>query len=76
MGNTEIRSMAICIQALEDAIRYYDLLAQSETTNNDGFEQCRYMYEVELSRLCALYATEEKQGNTSVALHKLLKSSC
>lgn len=75
MGNTEIRSMAICIQALEDAIRYYDLLAQSETTNNDDFEQCRYMYEVELSRLCALYTTEEKQGNTSVALQKLLKSS-
>ncbi len=74
MVNIDIRSISVCIQALEDSIRYYDLLGQSETTDSDDFEECKYMYEVELSRLCELYASEEKKGNVPVPLNKLLKS--
>ncbi len=50
------------------------MLGQSETTGSDDFEECKYMYEVELSRLCELYASEEKKGNVPVPLNKLLKS--
>ena len=74
MVNIDIRSISVCIQALEDSIRYYDLLGQSDTTDSDDFEECKYMYEVELSRLCELYKAEEKKGNAPVPLNKLLKS--
>jgi len=38
MINLDIRTISVCIQALEDAIRYYDLLSQSDLTNSDDFE--------------------------------------
>ncbi len=38
--NIDIRSISVCIQALEDAIQYYELLSQSETTNNDDYQEC------------------------------------
>ena len=59
MVNVDIRS--ICIQSLEDSIWYYDLLSQSEAADSDDFEECKYMYEAELSRLCELYSAEEKK---------------
>ena len=55
MPDIDIRTISVCIQALEDAIRYYDLLSQSETTNSDEYEECKYMYEVELSKMCEIY---------------------
>ncbi|MBJ7556154.1 hypothetical protein MSP8886_02449 [Marinomonas spartinae] len=75
MLDADIRSIFVCIQALEDAIRYYDLLAQSDTTDSDDYEECKYMYEVELSRLCEIYSKEEERGNVPVPLKKLLKNS-
>lgn len=74
MLTLDIRSISVCIQALEDAIRYYDLLAQSDTTNSDDFEECKYMYEVELSRLCEIYSAAEARGDAPVPLAKLLKA--
>ncbi|MGP9801317.1 hypothetical protein [Rheinheimera sp. NSM] len=74
MQNLDLRSVAVCIQALEDAIRYYELLAQSETTDSDDYEECKYMYEVELSRLCELYSAAEQRGEAPTPLKKLLKS--
>ncbi len=73
MVNIDIRSISVCIQALDDSIRYYDLLSQSDTVDSDDFEECKYMYEVELSRLCELYSAEEKKGNVPIPLSKLLK---
>ena len=75
MPNVDIRSLSVCIQALEDAIRYYELLAQSETTDSDDYEECRYMYEVELNRMCEIYAKEEEKGLAPVPLKKLLKNN-
>jgi hypothetical protein len=74
MVNIDIRTISVCIQSLDDSIRYYDLLSQSDTVDSDDFEECKYMYEVELSRLCELYAQEEKKGNVPIPLSKLLKS--
>lgn len=71
MFNIDIRILAVCIQALDDAIRYYDFLSQSETVDSDDFEECKYMYEVELSRLCDIYSAEERAGNVSTPLAKL-----
>ncbi|BFM05903.1 hypothetical protein [Halioxenophilus aromaticivorans] len=75
MPNIDIRSIAVCIQALEDAIRYYDFLSQSETTDNDDYEECKYMYELELSKLCETYKTEEEKGLAPIPLNKLLKNT-
>lgn len=72
--NIDIKTLAVCIQALEDAIRYYDLLSQSETTSSDDYEECKTMYEVELSRICEIYRQEEENGLAPVALGKLLKN--
>ena len=74
MPNIDIRTISVCIQALEDAIRYYDLLSQSETTDSDDYEECKYMYELELSRLCEFYSKEEEKGLTPVPLKQLLKN--
>ena len=74
MVNIDIRTISVCIQSLDDSIRYYNLLSQSDTVDSDDFEECKYMYEVELSRLCELYLQEEKKGNVPIPLSKLLKS--
>ena len=73
MPELSINSIAVCIQALEDAISYYDLLSKSQTVDPDDHEETKYMYEVELAKLSAIYATEEKKGNAPVPLAKLLK---
>jgi len=75
MPDIDIRTISVCIQALEDAIRYYDLLSQSETTNRDDYEECKYMYEVELSKMCEIYLKEEEKGLAPVPLKKLLKNA-
>ena len=75
MPNIDIRTLSVCIQALEDAIRYYDLLSQSETTDSDDYEECKYMYEVELSRICEIYSKEEEKGLVPIPLKKLLKNA-
>ena len=68
-------TIAICIQALEDATKHYNMLSQSETVDSDNFEECIYMYEVELARLCEIYRKEEEKGNTQVPLASLLKDT-
>jgi|GEM_PF-5809983 len=75
MPSLDLRTVAVCIRGLEDAIRYYDLMAQSETTDSDDYEECKYMYEVELSQLCELYSEAEKRGEAPTPLSKLLNSS-
>src|SRR5262245_24292618 len=60
-----LRSIAVCIQALQDAISYFDLLCQSPTVNPDDHEESKDMYEVELARLSKIYEAEEKKGNAT-----------
>lgn len=73
MPNIDLRSLSVCIQALEDAIRYYELLSQSETTDSSDFEECKYMYEVELAKISDIYSKEESKGLAPIPLNKLLK---
>ncbi|GAB2190601.1 hypothetical protein MAH1_22090 [Sessilibacter sp. MAH1] len=75
MPNVDIRTLAVCIQALEDATRYYELLSQSDTTDSENYEECVYMYEVELARLCEIYKKEEEKGFAPVPLNDLLKDA-
>lgn len=64
--------MAVCIQALQKAIRFNDFISQSDTVDSDNYEESSYMFELELSRLCELYKIEEKNSNVSIPLSSLL----
>lgn len=67
------RSLSVCIQALQTAIKHHDFLSQSQTVDKDDFEECSYMYELELCRLVDLYKKEEQLGNACIPLNDLLK---
>lgn len=72
MSNLSNSSLAVCIQALQKAIKFNDFLSQSATVDSDDYEESSYMYELELSRLCELYKDEEKKGNVVIPLKSLL----
>ena len=72
MAEIDSRSLAVCIQALQRAIKFNDFLSQSETVDADDHEESSYMYEHELARLIELYKREEQAGRASVPLAKLL----
>lgn len=67
------KSLAVCIQALQRAIKFNDFLSQSDTVDSDNYEEISYMFELELSRLCDIYKSEEIKGNVSIPLSLLLK---
>ncbi len=73
MPDVDIRSISVCIQALQDAIRHYEFLSQSQTVDPDDYEEAKYMYELELARMSEIYAAEEKLGKTSIPLATLLR---
>ena len=73
MPNIDEKSLSVCIQALQKAIKFNDFLSQSETVESDDYEESSYMYELELSRLCELYKSEELKGKVSTPLSRLLK---
>jgi hypothetical protein len=68
----DIRSLSVCIQALQRALRFNDFLSQSQTVDSDDHEESSYMYEQELSRLIEIYANEERLGRVNIPLSKLL----
>lgn len=72
MANIDPRSLSVCIQALQDAIRYNDFISQSETVDSDDYVESSYLYELELCRLIEIYKSEEKLGNVSIPLSQLL----
>lgn len=74
MPNLNNSSLAVCIQALQKAIKFNDFLSQSETVDSDDHEESSYMYELELNRLSALYKEEEKLGNVDIPLDRLLST--
>lgn len=61
--------------AIQDAIRHYEFLSQSQTVDPNDYEEAKNMYELELARLSEIYAAEEKGGRTSIPLAELLKNS-
>ena len=73
MPTIDEKSLAVCIQALQKAINFNDFLSQSDTVESDDYEESSYMYELELSRLCDIYKSEELKGNVSIPLSSLLK---
>jgi len=74
MASINARSLSVCIQALQTAIKHNDFLSQSNTVDKDDYEESSYMYEIELSRLVKLYKEEEQLGNTNIPLDMLLKA--
>lgn len=73
MPEIDTRSLSVCIQALQTAIRHHEFLAQSDTVDGDDYEEASYMFELELARLVKLYREEEQAGRATIALAKLLK---
>jgi hypothetical protein len=63
----------VCIQALQDAIKFADFLSQSETVSAADHDESSYMYELELSRLVKIYASEERAGRVNIPLAELLR---
>lgn len=74
MPNLNNSSLAVCIQALQKAIKFNDFLSQSDTVDSDDNEESSYMYELELNRLSSLYKEEEKLGNVDIPLQRLLST--
>lgn len=68
------KTLATCIQALQKAIRFNELVSQSDTVDGDDYEESSYMFELELSKLCDIYKEEELKGNISIPLSSLLKA--
>lgn len=75
MPSLDIHSLSVCMQALEDAVRYYDLLAKADNQDRDDYEECRLMYQQELRRLCQIYREQEQLGVATVPLKRLLKDA-
>ncbi len=73
MPEIDIRSLSVCIQALQTAIHHHEFLAQSATVDSDDYEEGSYMFELELARLVKLYQEEERAGRANIALGALLK---
>ena len=72
MAEIDIRSLAVCIQALQRAIRFHDFLNRAQAVDPDGQEDKSYMYEQELNRLVGIYKIEEQAGRALIALADLL----
>ncbi|XZZ63082.1 hypothetical protein ACJJIF_06030 [Microbulbifer sp. SSSA002] len=62
LRNFNEKSLVICIQALQTAIKFNEFLSQSETTENDNYEESSYMYELEP------YRQEEAAGSITIPL--------
>ena len=72
MQTPDHRMMSVCIQALQDAIKYYEFLSQSETVDIDDYQECIFMYERQLCQLVKLYKKAEAEGNVNIPLEELL----
>ncbi len=74
MPSVDIRTLSVCIQALQSAIRFNEFLAQSATVDAEDLEESSFMYEHELYRVIEIYEAEEKAGRTNIPLAMLLKA--
>lgn len=74
MVDVSVRTLSVCIQSLQTAIKHNDFLSQSNTVDKNDYEESFYMYELELSQLVKLYKEEERLGNTNIPLVQLLKA--
>ena len=73
MPQVDVRTLSVCIQALQTAIKHNDFLSQSATVDADDYEESSYMFELELAKLVKLYRQEEVAGNVNIPLAELLK---
>ena len=73
MPDVDVRSLSVCIQALQRAIQFNELMSRSEPADADDYEESSYMFELELGRLAKIYRTEERAGRVDVPLDRLLR---
>ena len=72
MPNIDIRSLSVCIQALQKAIKYNDFLSQSDTVDPNDFEESSSIFEIELFNIAKIYKQEEIAGRVNIPLAELL----
>jgi len=73
MPHVDMDTLAVCIQALEKALKFIEHFESSETVNSRHKAESRMMYEGTLDKICHLYKDEERKGNASIPLNKLVK---
>jgi len=73
MVELDLRSLSICIQALQKAIGHNTFIAQSETVDAEDLEESSYMYELELVRIAKIYRKAERKGEDCTPLSLILK---
>lgn len=73
MDEDRARSLSVCIQALQAAIRYNELLERSETTEAIDYQESSLVYERELIHLIEKYKQVEEGGRARIPLRSLLR---
>ena len=74
MAEIDNTSLAVSIQSLQRTIQFYEFLGQSETVNEEDYEEAIAMFELALSRLCEAYNKEETAGRASTPLKTYLRA--
>lgn len=74
MAKIDNTSLTVSIQSLQRTIQFYEFLGQSETVNEEDYEESIAMFELALSRLCEAYRIEEEDGRISTPLKTYLRA--
>lgn len=72
MPELDKSSLIICLQALEKAIKFNEFLSQSETVEEENFEEINYRYELTLNKLAKIYNEERKKDSSLWPLDELV----
>jgi len=66
-------SLVICLQALERAIEFNEFISQSDTVEEDNYEEINYRYELTLNKLAKIYTEECRNDKSLLPLEKIIK---
>jgi hypothetical protein len=74
MPDVDVDTLAVCLQALEKALKFNALVSASQTVGLRAYAESDLQYERALQTLIRIYKKEERQGKVPVPLKKLLKT--
>jgi hypothetical protein len=66
-------SLVICLQALERAIEFNEFISQSDTVEEDNYEEINYRYELTLNKLAKIYIEECRSDKSLIPIEKIIK---
>lgn len=72
MEHIDSRNLSVCIQGLQDAIKYAEFLSRSDNVEEDDHKESIFMYERELIKMVDLYKKLEKDNKVNIPLAKLV----